>query len=91
MPAPRLGDHDVPSFSSTPSLAATWRRSVQETHPLTPPVGRAGAYRGRKRAFTDDQVDQLRQRAGAGETKTALARTFGVSRETVYQYLRTAP
>ncbi len=50
-----------------------------------------GAYRGRKRAFTDDQVNQLRQRAGAGETKTALARTFGVSRETVYQYLRTAP
>jgi len=55
------------------------------------PGGRAGAYRGRKRALTDDQVDQLRQRAGAGETKTALARTFGVSRETVYQYLRTAP
>jgi len=50
-----------------------------------------GAYRGRKRAFTDDQVNQLRQRAGAGETKTALARTFGVSRDTVYQYLRTAP
>ena len=50
-----------------------------------------GAYRGRKRALTDDQVDQLRQRAGAGETKTVLARTFGVSRETVYQYLRTAP
>jgi len=50
-----------------------------------------GAYRGRKRALTNDQVDQLRQRAGAGETKTALARTFGVSRETVYQYLRTAP
>jgi len=50
-----------------------------------------GAYRGRKRALTEDQVDQLRQRAGAGETKTALARTFGVSRETVYQYLRTAP
>jgi len=50
-----------------------------------------GAYRGRKRALTDDQVDQLRQRVGAGETKTALARTFGVSRETVYQYLRTAP
>jgi len=36
-------------------------------------------------------VDQLRQRVGAGETKTALARTFGVSRETVYQYLRIAP
>jgi DNA invertase Pin-like site-specific DNA recombinase len=50
-----------------------------------------GAYRGRKRALTDDQVDQLRQRVGAGETKTALARTFGVSRETVYQYLRIAP
>jgi len=30
-------------------------------------------------------------RAGAGEARTVLAHDFGISRETVYQYLRTAP
>ena len=50
-----------------------------------------GAYRGRKKSLTEDQSQQLRQRAGAGEAKTILAREFGVSRETVYQYLRSAP
>jgi DNA invertase Pin-like site-specific DNA recombinase len=47
-----------------------------------------GADRGRKKSLTEDQVTQLRQRAGAGEAKSALAREFGISRETVYQYLR---
>jgi len=50
-----------------------------------------GAYRGRKKSLTEEQSQQLRQRAGAGEAKTILAREFGVSRETVYQYLRSAP
>jgi len=50
-----------------------------------------GAYRGRKKSLTEDQSQQLRQRVGAGEAKTILAREFGVSRETVYQYLRSAP
>jgi DNA invertase Pin-like site-specific DNA recombinase len=50
-----------------------------------------GAYRGRKKSLTEDQVTQLHQRAGAGEAKTTLAREFGISRETVYQYLRVAP
>jgi DNA-binding XRE family transcriptional regulator len=36
-------------------------------------------------------MTQLQQRAGAGVSKASLAREFGVSRETVYQYLRTAP
>jgi transposase-like protein len=36
-------------------------------------------------------VTQLRQRADSGEAKSALAREFGISRETVYQYLRVAP
>ncbi|WP_139595676.1 helix-turn-helix domain-containing protein, partial [Escherichia coli] len=31
----------------------------------------------------------LRQRVEAGEQKTKLAREFGISRETLYQYLRT--
>jgi DNA invertase Pin-like site-specific DNA recombinase len=49
-----------------------------------------GAYRGRKRSLNTDQVAELRRRAAAGAAKAALAREFGVSRETVYQYLRTA-
>jgi DNA-binding phage protein len=31
----------------------------------------------------------LKQRVSAGEKKAALAREFGISRETLYQYLRT--
>jgi len=49
-----------------------------------------GAYRGRKKSLTSDQVDQLVRRAGAGEPKSTLAREFNISRETVYQYLRAA-
>jgi DNA invertase Pin-like site-specific DNA recombinase len=48
-----------------------------------------GAYRGRKKALSLERAGELRDRAGAGEQKTALAREFGISRETLYQYLRT--
>jgi DNA invertase Pin-like site-specific DNA recombinase len=47
-----------------------------------------GVYRGRKSALTLDQVNAIRQRAGAGERKASLAREFMVSRETLYQALR---
>ncbi len=47
-----------------------------------------GVYRGRKRSLLPEQVVQLRQRAHAGEKKSVLAREYGISRETVYQYLR---
>jgi len=47
-----------------------------------------GAYRGRTPALNTEQVAQLRQRVADGTAKAALAREFGVSRETVYQYLR---
>lgn len=48
-----------------------------------------GAYRGRKRALSPERVTELRRRAVAGEQKAKLAREFGISRETLYQYLRT--
>ncbi len=47
-----------------------------------------GAYRGRARALNTEQVAQLRRQAAEGAAKAALAREFGISRETVYQYLR---
>src|SRR6266496_1961062 len=47
-----------------------------------------GVYRGRKKSLDPEQADQLLRRATAGEPKALLAREFGISRETVYQYLR---
>lgn len=47
-----------------------------------------GVYKGRKRALSDDQVVELQSRVAAGEQKAAIARDFGISRETVYQYMR---
>lgn len=46
-----------------------------------------GKYKGRKKALTTQQIQQLRQRVQAGEAKAALARELGISRETLYQYL----
>ena len=48
----------------------------------------AGKYKGRKRALTPEQVEEVRRRVAAGEKKTALARELGVSRETLYKVLR---
>ncbi|MCP5449738.1 MAG: recombinase family protein [Gammaproteobacteria bacterium] len=47
-----------------------------------------GVYRGRKRALSFEQAAELRRRAAAGEVKAQLARAFGISRETLYQTLR---
>jgi DNA invertase Pin-like site-specific DNA recombinase len=48
----------------------------------------AGKYKGRKPSLTQEQADQLRAKALAGENKSVLAREFGISRETLYAYLR---
>jgi DNA invertase Pin-like site-specific DNA recombinase len=47
-----------------------------------------GAYRGRRKALSPEKARELRNRAGAGEQQTGLARELGISRETLYQYLR---
>ena len=48
----------------------------------------AGKFRGAKPKLTATQADQLRARAAAGEKKAKLAREYGLTRETVYQYLK---
>ena len=48
---------------------------------------RAGIYKGRKRLLTPDRAAELGRRLGAGESKTALAREFGLDRTTVYRYI----
>lgn len=49
-----------------------------------------GAYKGRKPSLSPAQAEQLCGRAKAGEKKATLAREFGISRETLYAYLRAA-
>ncbi len=51
---------------------------------------RRGVYRGRKRALSAVQRAELRARVATGEGKAAVARAYGISRETLYQYLRMA-
>lgn len=46
----------------------------------------AGKYKGRKAALTAAQAEELRQRLAAGEGVSALAREFGVTRQTIYNY-----
>ena len=48
----------------------------------------AGKYKGRKLTLTIGLITELQSRATLGESKSQLAREFGISRETVYQYLR---
>ncbi len=47
-------------------------------------------YLGRKPALNAEQVADLQAKAATGAKKTALAKEFGISRETLYQYLRQA-
>lgn len=49
-----------------------------------------GAYAGRKPALTPERARELCERAATGERKSLLAKEFGISRETVYSYLRSA-
>jgi DNA invertase Pin-like site-specific DNA recombinase len=48
-----------------------------------------GMYKGRKKAVSIDRREEIKKRVAAGEKQTTLAKEFGVSRETVRQYLKT--
>jgi DNA invertase Pin-like site-specific DNA recombinase len=47
-----------------------------------------GVYRGRKRSLSDKEIAEVRRRIDAGEKKAKIARDYGISRETLYQYLK---
>lgn len=46
----------------------------------------AGKYKGRKASLTPAQAAEMRERLATGESVTALAAEYGVSRQTVYNY-----
>ena len=47
-----------------------------------------GAYRGRKKALSPQEVAELNQRVASGISKAQVAREAGISRQTLYQYLQ---
>ena len=47
----------------------------------------AGKYRGRQSTMTAANVNAIRDRAAAGENKSALAREFMLSRQTIYNIM----
>ena len=48
---------------------------------------REGKYRGRKPSLTPARAAELRRRVADGGSKAALAREFGISRDTLYRYV----
>ncbi len=47
-----------------------------------------GAYKGRKKSLSEADLAKLQERLTSGISKAMVAREFGISRETLYQYLK---
>ena len=45
-------------------------------------------YKGRSPKLNSEQVEQLKQRIEAGESKASVAKAFEITRMTVYSYLK---
>ena len=48
-----------------------------------------GVYNGkvRKRKLSDNQISDIKDKLGQGVPKSRVAKEFGITRETLYQYL----
>jgi DNA invertase Pin-like site-specific DNA recombinase len=68
---------------------AEWERSVIRERQLQGiAIAKAkGAYKGRKKALNADEQTELKALAAAGANKSALAKQFDISRQTLYSYL----
>jgi DNA invertase Pin-like site-specific DNA recombinase len=49
--------------------------------------GGKGKYTGRKPSLTPVRAAELQRRVAVGDSKAALAREFGISRDTLYRYV----
>jgi len=47
-----------------------------------------GLYKGRKPKLSSEQINELRKRIQATETKTQIAKDLNISRYSLYQYLK---
>lgn len=51
---------------------------------------KGNVYKGRKPVLNDEQVQAMLAKIASGAAKAAVAREFGISRETLYKYLAAA-
>jgi DNA invertase Pin-like site-specific DNA recombinase len=58
-----------------------WRRAAAK---------RTGVYKGKRKSLTSEQVAELRQQLAAGVFRSDLARSYGITTRTLYQYLKSA-
>ena len=49
---------------------------------------RKGLYKGRKAALSPEQVNELTEAVNSGKSKASVAKEFGVSRQTLYSYIK---
>lgn len=49
---------------------------------------RKGLYKGGKRKLTEEQAKELKERVESGESKTQVAKDFGLTRQGLYNYLK---
>ena len=47
-----------------------------------------GAYKGRKKSLNEEQLQFLKNEIAKRSSKTQIAKELGISRETLYQYIR---
>lgn len=47
-----------------------------------------GVYKGRKQEMTDERIVELKARIATGEAKAGIAKSMGISRDTLYRYTR---
>lgn len=68
---------------------AEWERSVIRERQMQgiAIAKEKGIYRGRKKALSDTEKNELHALASTGVAKTELAKQFGISRQTLYAYL----
>lgn len=48
-----------------------------------------GKYKGRKPKLNKNQVEYIKQQLGLGISKSEIANTLGISRQTLYSYIKT--
>lgn len=49
-----------------------------------------GVYKGRRKALSSDEISTLNERVNSGVNKSALAKELGISRQTLYEYLKSS-
>jgi DNA invertase Pin-like site-specific DNA recombinase len=47
-------------------------------------------YKGRKKSLSDSKISDIKERIEKGEKKAVIARDYNISRQTLYQYLKSA-